>query len=102
MPKLDDAVVDIHAMVWHLFAVPLIQTIKKTMIKSLMLCVALSLCAIGLQAGECSGGKAKGACPSSGAGCDKAKDSKGTCPSGGKDSKGTCPAGGKKDSGKAS
>ena len=75
------------------------------MIKSLMLCVALSLCAIGLQAGEGSGEKAKGACPSSGACCDKAKDAKGTCPAGGKDakdSKGTCPAGGKKESGKAS
>ncbi len=75
------------------------------MIKSLMFCVALSLGAIGLQAGEACGEKAKGACPSSGASCDKAKDAKGACPSGGKDakdSKGTCPAGGKKDSGKAS
>lgn len=74
------------------------------MIKSLMLCVALSVCALVLQAGEGTGEKAKGACPSSGGCCDKAKDakdSKGTCPAGGKDSKGTCPAGGKKDSGKA-
>ena len=57
------------------------------MIKSVMLCVALSVCAIGLQAGEGSGEKAKGTCPASGGCCDKAKDSKGTCPAGGKEKK---------------
>jgi hypothetical protein len=70
------------------------------MIKSLLFCVALSIAAISLQAGEDSGDKAKGTCPASGGCCDKAKDAKGTCPAGGKDSKGTCPAGGQKDSGK--
>jgi len=70
------------------------------MIKTLLFCVALSFAAASLHAGEGCGDKAKGACPASGGCCDKAKDSKGTCPAGGKDSKGTCPAGEKKDAGK--
>lgn len=71
------------------------------MMKALFLGVALSVCALGLHAGEAGGDKGKQTCPASGGCCDKAKDAKGTCPAGGKDSKGTCPAGGKKDSGKS-